>query len=460
MNASDALDPPAVRTAPKHAQLGFWMCTALVVGNTIGIGIFMQPALLAPYGLNAFIAWAITVFGCVVLALVFALLARTLSRADGPFEYMRSTLGEFTAFLAIWCYWVSCWVTNAALATGVIGYMKAALPMFGDVSPAGLAVGLIWFFVAVNLLGARTGGGVQVLTTILKLTPMAMVIGAGLWLLIGEPSAYVAQVPTTPITWSGTIAASTIALFAMLGIESATIPATKVRDPERTIPRATVVGAILTALVYVAVTAIALLLIPQEQLASSSAPFVDVLNRLVGGGGGRWLAFFILMSGLGALNGWTLLVAELTRTLAKNGLLPAPLANVNARGAPVVALVLTAAFATIVTLMNYSKSLVDGFTFLSTLVTAANLPLYICCGLALVVLWRRGTGHLGRAALWLGIVGAAYSVFATVGVGFAYGTEVVGWALVLAAAGLPFYALRFLRLRSRAALPPEGGPAQ
>jgi APA family basic amino acid/polyamine antiporter len=184
-----------------------------------------------------------------------------------------------------------------------------------------------------------------------------------------------------------------------------------------------------------------------------------VLNRLVGGGGGRWLAFFILMSGLGALNGWTLLVAELTRTLANNGLLPAPLAKVNAQGAPVVALVLTAAFATVVTLMNYSKSLVDGFTFLSTLVTAANLPLYICCGLALVVLWRRGTGNLGRAALWLGIVGAAYSVFATVGVGVAYGTEVVGWALVLAAAGLPFYGLRFLR-RSRAALRPEAGPAQ
>ena len=85
-------------------------------------------------------------------------------------------------------------------------------------------------------------GRVQVLTTVLKLTPMAVVIGAGLWLVLSEPAAYVQHVPTTPITWSGTIAASTIALFAMLGIESATIPATKVRDPERTIPRATVVA--------------------------------------------------------------------------------------------------------------------------------------------------------------------------------------------------------------------------
>jgi APA family basic amino acid/polyamine antiporter len=445
MNATDAIEQQSVRTAPNQRQLGFWMCTALVIGNTIGIGIFMQPASLAPYGLNALIAWAITAFGTVVIAIVFALLARHLARADGPFEYMRTTLGEFVAFLAIWCYWVSCWVTNATLATGVIGYLQAALPGLAGVPPPVLALALIWLFVAVNLLGARTGGRVQILTTVLKLMPMAIVIAAGLWLLFAEPSTYVQHVPTTPISWSGTIAASTIALFAMLGIESATIPATKVRDPERTIPRATVFGAILTALVYVAVTAIALLLIPQDDLAKSSAPFVEVLNRLVGGG--RWLAFFILMSGLGCLNGWTLLVAELTRTLATNGLLPAPLARVNRQGAPVVALVLTAVLATVVTLMNYSKSLVDGFTFLSTLVTAANLPLYICCGLALVVLWRRGGGGVARTALWLGIIGTTYSVFATIGVGFAYGTEAVGWALVLAVAGLPFYWLRYLRKR-------------
>ena len=62
-------------------------------------------------------------------------------------------------------------------------------------------------------------------------------------------------------------------------------------------------------MIYVAVTAVALLLIPQDVLAKSDAPFVDVLNHLIGAGGGRWLAFFILVSGLGALNGWTLLVA-------------------------------------------------------------------------------------------------------------------------------------------------------
>ena len=102
------------------------------------------------------------------------------------------------------------------------------------------------------------------------------------------------------------------------------------------------------------------------------------MDRFAAAGVGRWLALFVLVSGLGALNGWTLLVGELTRTLAENGVCPRrwpaqPL------GAPAVALVVTGLLAAVMTLMSYSKSLVDGFTFLSKVVTAANLPLYLCC---------------------------------------------------------------------------------
>ena len=81
-------------------QLGLGMATALVVGNTIGMGIFMQPAALAPFGLNALTGWAAVIIGCVCLALTFAALARKLPQADGPFGYVRSTLGESLAFPA------------------------------------------------------------------------------------------------------------------------------------------------------------------------------------------------------------------------------------------------------------------------------------------------------------------------------------------------------------------------
>jgi APA family basic amino acid/polyamine antiporter len=416
-------------------ELGFWMCTALVVGNTIGMGIFVLPASLAPYGLNAMLGWGITVLGMTMLARVFAQLAREFPAADGPYAYIEQTTGKLPAYIAIWCYWVSCWITNAALAIGLVGYLGKVLPGLDAVPPAALAIALIWLFIGINLLGVRMGGGVQVVTTTLKLLPMVFIVGLGGWLLLNDPAVYTQQVPTTPITLEALMAASTIALFAMLGIESAAVPAGRVRAPERTIPRATMFGTLLTAAIYIAVSSMALLLMNQDALAGSSAPFADLLDQFMGNGHGRVLSAFVVISGLGALNGWTLLASELTASMGRHGFLPAPVCALNARGAPAASLLLTGALATVMVLMNYSKSMVDGFTFLSQVVTAANLPLYLLCAIALVVLTRRGSRKLPGSLFVLGILGTAYVVFAFIGLG----REPFVWSLVLGVAGLPLY---------------------
>ena len=433
-----SLDTPDDAQPCTERLLGFWTCTALVVGNTIGIGIFMLPAVLAPYGLNALLGWGVTVLGCVALARVFARLAQVFPDADGPYAYIRRTLGNGTAFVATWCYWVSLWITNATLAVGVVGYLQAAVPEMRELAPAPLiALALLWLFVAINLFGVRAGGRTQIVTTSLKLLPMATVILIGGWLLFSEPAAYARNVPATPIALPQIMAASTIALFAMLGFESACVPAGRVRDPSRTIPRATLVGTVLTAAIYIAVSVIPMLIIPQAELANSQAPFVDLLNRLIGGNSGRWLALFVIISGLGALNGWTLLVGELTRTMATNGTVPAAFARCNKRGAPALALVITGLLASAMLLMNYSKSLVEGFAFLSRMVTAANLPLYLCAALALVLLGRPGGRGRPSDLLFTGALGLAYALFAFIGVG----GEPLLWGLLLAAAGLPIYVL-------------------
>lgn len=424
-------------------ELGFWMCTALVIGNTIGIGIFLLPASLAPYGLNAMIGWTLTVLGMTILARVFARLAREFPAADGPYGYVETTCGRLAAFVAIWCYWVATWITNAAIAIGVVGYLTKVVPELSAIPPALLSLTLVWLLVAVNLLGLRAGGRVQVTTTALKLLPMVAIVLLGLWLLLTEPASYTRQVPTTPLTLEALMAAATIALYAMLGIESAAVPAGRVRDPARTIPRATMTGTLLTAAIYIVVSSMALLLIPQRELAQSSAPFADLLDSFLGQGLGRVLAVFVVVSGLGALNGWTLLVGELTASMARHGSLPRPLLRVNARGAPHIALLTTALLASAMVLMNYSKSLVEGFTFLTLVVTAANLPLYLMSAVALLVLWRRGTSRLPGDLWVLGLLGTAYSVFAFVGLG----REPFQWAIVLGVAGLPLYGL--MRLRPR-----------
>lgn len=444
--AADAADAAeATPTGARPRVLGFWMCTALVVGNTIGMGIFVLPAGLAPYGFNATLGWIVTLAGCIALARVFARLASEFPRADGPFGYIRNTLGETAAFVTIWCYWVSVWVTNAALAVAVVGYLLALVPAAAPIPPVAIALTLVWLFVGVSMLGARTGGAVQVLTTVLKLVPMLAVIGLGAWLLVTDPGALDVSLPSAPLSVTATMAASTIALFAMLGFESATLPAGQVRDPARTIPRATLVGTLLVAAIYVAVCTIPMLLLAPDVLAQSTAPFVDVIDRVLGEGSGRWLALFVVVSGIGALNGWTLLVGELTRTMAAHGVLPALLARSNRRGAPVLALLLTGLLASAMVTMSYSKSMVQGFVFLSTVVTAANLPLYLFCSIALVVVWRRGGPAAPPGVLLIAILGAAFAVFAFIGVG----SEPFKWALALAAAGIPVYVV--MRLRRRAA---------
>jgi len=419
----------------SEKKIGFWTCTALVVGNTIGMGIFLLPASLAPYGYNAMIGWAITVLGCVALAMVFARLARELPQADGPYGYVRTTLGDLVAYLALWSYWVSVWITNAALATGVVGYVVAVFPELGRVQPSLFALALLWTFVVVNLFGVRTGGRVQVATTALKLLPMLAVALLGAWILLTSPATYVAHLPTRAVTLGDAMAASTIALFAMLGIESATVPATQVEHPGRTIPRATMAGTLLTAAIYIVVSTVPLLLIPSQELAEASAPFALLVDRFAGAGAGRWLALFVVVSGLGALNGWTLLLGELTRTMAANGVLPGVLARGNRRGTPSAALIVTGLLASAMVWMSYSKSLVDGFTFLSKVVTAANLPLYLCCAVALGVVAKRRGGAGFYALLLIAALGAGYVVFAFIGLG----EEPFVLALLLAAAGLPLY---------------------
>ena len=447
-----SLGDVSVQSADEQASrrlLGFWTCTALVVGNTIGIGIFLLPAVLAPFGLNALIGWGVTVAGCLVLARVFARLATVFPDADGPYGYIRRTLGDRTAFLATWCYWLSLWITNATIAVGVVGYLHAVVPGLADIAPPWLtALCLLWLFIAINLFGVRASGPVQILMTTLKLLPMAVVIILGIWLLISEPASYVRDVPATQIALPQVMAASTIALFALLGFESASVPAGRVRDPGRTIPRATLVGTLLTAVIYIAVSTIPMLLIPQAELAKSTAPFVDLLNRFAIDGSGRWLALFVVISGLGALNGWTLLVGELTRTMAVNGVLPSIFAREDSRGAPAVALVVTGLLASAMVLMNFSKSLVQGFAFLSTVVTAANLPLYLCAALALVALRLRGEPPTKRDLLILGGLGAAYAIFAFIGMG----SEPFLWALALAAVGAPIYLLMHRHRMKQAAI--------
>ena len=449
---SAAPGEPATREGAR--VLGFWMCTALVVGNIIGVGIFSMPASLAPYGLNALTGWLINVVGCTLLALSFAALARAFPRDDGPTAYITRAFGKGPAFVVMWSYWVSIWVANAAIAMGLVGYAAYFVPALTRTAglPVLTAMSVIWLFVLVNLLGTRTAGWVQMLTTLIKLVPQFAVILLGLWLLTTDPSVFSAHVPPNPPSWREVSSVSTLALFAMLGIECAMVPAARVRDPERNIPRATLVGTLLTAVIYIGISVVPMFLIPPQELAASTAPYADLFARTLGGRYGAALAAFVLVSALGVLNGWTLLAGEVVQCMGRHGGLPGSLSRENSRGAPARALVLTGVLASIALLFNFTDSVAKVFALLIVVATAATLPLYFGSTLSLLVLRRRGQLSAAVARAWLPMLvplaALIYCAWASIGIGM----EPLVWMVVLCGAGVPLYLWSLFSQRRAAAL--------
>jgi APA family basic amino acid/polyamine antiporter len=438
----------AMSTAPaKPPQLlGFWMCVALVIGNSIGSGVFLLPAALAPFGLNSLVAWGFTAGGALLLAVVFSQLSRAFPQAGGPYAYVDLAFGPFTAFIVAWGYWISIWVGNAAIATGTVSYLTPIMPWIGTVpgASAGVTLFLLWVLTFINWYGIKASGWVQSITTVLKILPLLAISALGLF---SVRAATLHAAAGIPLSLDGTTAAATLTLWALLGLESATIPASKVRDPARTIPRATLLGTIVTALICIVACTTVLLLVPPATLQNSNAPFVDLATGVWGTAAGKVLAVFAAISGFGALNGWVLLQGELPNIMAKNRMFPQIFAGDSPRGTPTFSLFFSSALVTLLILMNYQRSLVSIFTFMILLSTTACLVLYLLCSLALLRL--QWTGQLpARRTLWplavVGVLATLYSLWALVGAGY----EAVGWGAVLLAAGAPLYYFVTSKLRA------------
>jgi len=425
------------------------MATALVVGNMVGSGVFLLPAALAPHGVNSLTGWGFSAAGAIVLALVFARLSRSFPRDGGLYVYTRAAFGPLAAFVVAWGYWVSVWVGNAAIATGGVSYLGSLAPGLARAPgvPVGVTLALLWILTLVNCRGVRAAGWVQSVTTVLKLIPLLAVALLGVSLVAaGRPLPGLSGGP--PLSLDGTTAAATLTLWALLGLESATVPADKVKDPERTVPLATVIGTAVTALVCALACSVVLFLVPAPELASSGAPFADAVRPLWGEGAATLVVVFAAISAFGSLNGWILLQGELPWAMARDGVFPRVFARESPRGTPVFAFVFTSVLVTLLVLANAHSTMVEIFTFMVLLSTSACLVAYLVSSLALLDLMRRERlPGVKLPAPWLaltGVLGAAYSLWALSGAG----RGALLWGLVLLAVGVPVYVLTRTRGQS------------
>lgn len=396
----------------------------------IGSGAFLLPSALAPFGTASLVGWAVTLCGALLLASTFARLSAQWPQSGGPYIYARNAFGELVGFTVAWSYWISVWCANAAIAVAFAGSLGALVPAATSTPARSAACALfaLWACTFVNLAGVREAGRMQVVTTVLKLLPLLLFGGIAVW-----------AVDTSSLTFNPTgqslpsVAQSTVALtlWALLGLEAATVPAGAVDDAERTVPRATLIGTLLAGIATVLACTTVVALLPSAQLANSSAPMADTARLLWGPTAGRVLAAVMAVSCFGALNGWVLVCGQVSLASARDGVFPALFERCDKRGTPVAGLLIGSALSSVLVMSNYSHSLVQVFTFSILLSTAATLLPYVVSSAA----WLRQRGRPGRVIAALALV---YALYALSGIG----GEALAWGGVLILAGMPLYAWR------------------
>jgi len=442
---------PATAAAPAaHASearaLGFWLCLSLSIGTFIGSGIFLLPAQLAPFGWNALFGWLITIGGGLCLAFVFARLARALPSAAGPYAFVGEAFGPVPAFAVAWSYWISTWVGNAAIATAAISYLSLFAPALTATPGLGaLATGcLLWSLTLLNCLSLKAVGRFQLVTVLLKLMPLIVVIALAAFVIGTGRQETMLPFRAEDIDLSSINSAAALTLWAMLGVEAASFASRTVKDPERTVPRATLVGTFLVGAIYILVSTPIILYLPGADVAQSSAPLALFVERYWDPNLALLVGLFAAISAIGALNGLTLVQGELPLAMARNGAFPKWFAKTSPQGTAVRAQILSTSLASILIAANASRSVAGLFVFMALLSTAATLILYLACALAALRLQHRNRIKRSGLLSLLAALAAVYSIWTL----FGAGREATMWGAALLAAGIPVY---WLMRSSRAA---------
>ncbi|GCB45063.1 amino acid permease [Streptomyces sp. NL15-2K] len=430
-------DPAA---APRRRTFGLAAATALVMGNIIGGGIFALPATVAPYGGVSLLAFVVLSVGAVLLALLFGKLARRSPVTGGLYVYPRDAFGPFAGFLSAWSYWTMCWVSIAALAVAVVGYVDVLIPLHGNHTLEGLvALAALWLPAAANFAGTRWVGTVQVVSTVLKFVPLLLVATIGLFFIdtdnFGPFNASGDSVP-------GALAASAaLLLYSFLGVESAAVSAGEVSDPERTVGRASVLGTLGSALVYILGIIAVFGLVPHDKLVDSGAPFADAVNAITGGTwGGTAIALVAVASITGCLNGWILLAAQMPYAAARDGLFPAPFARVGKGGVPGFGVWAVAVLGTLLIALNYTAGPDTTFRVLVLITTFTGCVPYLLSAAAQLYWLAKGTREQVRPAglvrdLIVAALSFTFSFWLIAGAGYA----AVYQGVLFLFAGIPVY---------------------
>ena len=441
--------PLSPRNQKKAHTLGLTSATGLVIGSIVGTGIFTAPAVIAGAGTSGIVVLGVIAVGAMLLAVLFGQLTKRIPNSDGGlYAYSRHEFGDFAGYLVGGCYWVQAWAGNAAIVSSWVFYVDA---LFGfdhitGLENWGIAMVGLWVPAAVNLIGIRQMAWFQNVTVVLKFLPLLFVGLVG-WFFVDKANFGPFNASGGSL-YSGIGIAAGVALFSFIGVEAAAMTAKRVKNPRINVGRASMLGTGLSAILYVLITAAVMGLVPHHALIDNGSPFVNAFQTIFNGAGwaGKFIAAIAVVSGIGALNGWTLIVTETSRAIAQDDLFPRPFAWTDKRGTAWFGIVVGTALPSVLMLWRYTTtSGLTVFTYLVdlTVVTVAIPYFFSAIAQLTYLVSRRRRVEGWRLARDLAVAGA--SVLFSMWVTFAAGYQVVYQALVVILAGLVLYA--FLNAR-------------
>ncbi len=423
--------------SPK--SLGIWMLTALVVGNMIGSGVFLLPASLAHYGTISIFSWVGTALGAMLLALVFAKLSTLFPKTGGPYIYCREGYGNFIGFQVAYNYWIYMWVGNAAIAVAFTGYLSTFWPALStnNVLAFTVTAGAVWSLTLINIIGVRCAGLFQLILTILKFVPLILMALIGLF-FVKEENLSLFNISNRS-GLSSLSSGAMLTLWAFLGLESASIPADHVKNPKKTIPRATLLGTALTAIVYILSTIAIMGVIPVTELKDSVAPFADLASKIFGRWGKFAMGAAAVISCLGALNGWILLQGQIPMAAAKDNLFPKKFGLLSATKAPVFGIILSSVLVTLLLALNFNKNLVDQFTFIISLATLAAIVAYLYTSMAEFVIYIKHPEKVAKSGVVKSLLISGLAFLYTFWMVMSSGRDIVFYGALLMFTSIPIY---------------------
>ncbi|MEO8765259.1 MAG: amino acid permease, partial [Ginsengibacter sp.] len=375
-------------------------------------------------------------------AKVFSNLSKLMPRADGgPYAYSRQGLGDFAGFLVAWGYWISCLCTNAAITVALISALSTFFPLLASNAVLAVTAGLgsIWLLTWINTLGVAASGKVQLITTILKIIPLLLVAVAGLFFI--QFHNFIPFNISGKSDFAAMTATATFTFFAFLGFECATIPSGSVANPEKTIPRATMLGTLMVTVIYILSTISVMGMIPAKDLQRSVTPFADAAAIIWGNSARYWVSAGVAIAAFGALNGYILIQGQMPYAIAKDKLFLSVFGKENKKGVPGTGIVISSILVSVLMVMNYTKGLVEQFKILILLSTLTVLIPYLFSAAAYIII-RLQNKYLkpltgSAAAIALATLAFLFTLWAIAG----SGQEIVYWGFMLLMAGVPIYVL-------------------